>query len=55
VVFECSTFTLTGETDREIERHAFCTPQRLPGRTSPGTRRRVLEYQEGGRPRVGRW
>jgi ADP-ribose pyrophosphatase YjhB (NUDIX family) len=55
VVFECSAFSFTGERDREIESYAFCALERLPRRTSPGTRRRVLEYVEGRGPYVGRW
>jgi 8-oxo-dGTP pyrophosphatase MutT (NUDIX family) len=54
-VFSCEDGTLTGKTDGEIERFAWFSPQALPEGTSPGTRRRLLEYLERGGPYVGRW
>jgi ADP-ribose pyrophosphatase YjhB (NUDIX family) len=47
VVFLCSEFRLSGNTDREIECFEFFGPAQLPEGTSPGTKRRVREYLEG--------
>ena len=56
VVFVCEDFTLTGATDREIERFAFFALDDLPPGTSPGSRRRLREYRDGaGGAVVGRW
>lgn len=56
VVFVCNDFTLTGETDREIERFAFFVLDDLPADTSPGSQRRLREYLDGvGGAIVGRW
>jgi ADP-ribose pyrophosphatase YjhB (NUDIX family) len=55
IVFVCTEFTLTGVTDREIERFAFFTLDDLPEGTSPGTRRRVQEYTEDRIPCAGMW
>jgi len=55
-VFVCEDFTMTGETDGEIERFDFFALDALPLGTSPGSRRRVREYLEGaGGARFGRW
>jgi 8-oxo-dGTP pyrophosphatase MutT (NUDIX family) len=56
IVFSCDAFTLTGQTDREIERFGFFCVQDLPDSVSPGSRRRIQEYTDGnGLPTVGRW
>ncbi len=44
VVFYCADFTLTGETDREIESFKFFEFDNLPKDISPGTKRRICEY-----------
>ena len=55
-VFVCEDFTLTGDTDREIERFDFFALDALPPDTSPGSRRRISEYLEGTRDaRFCRW
>lgn len=51
-VFVCEEFTLTGETDREIERFDFFALDALPAGTSPGSRRRIREYLEGAREAI---
>lgn len=45
-VFVCEDFTLTGETDGEIERFAFFPMDELPDDISPGCLRRIEEYQK---------
>jgi len=54
-VFVCTDFTLTGETDREIERFGHFPLDNPPQDVSPGTGRRIREYLEGQSPYVGRW
>ena len=58
-VFVCTDLTLNGEPgrglDREIARVAFFELDGLPEDVSPGTRRRLLEYVEGGSPYVKPW
>jgi len=54
-VFVCDDFTMTGETDGEIDRFRFFPPGALPDGASPGTRRRVAEYTAGGQPVVAPW
>ncbi|MBL7201032.1 MAG: NUDIX domain-containing protein [Anaerolineae bacterium] len=54
-VFVCSTFTLAGRTDREIERFGFFGVDALPPQASPGTRRRIDEYVRGDTPCWGMW
>jgi ADP-ribose pyrophosphatase YjhB (NUDIX family) len=54
-VFACDEFTLSGETDGEIERYAFYRLDELPADASPGTRRRVDEYLAGGPAQARRW
>lgn len=44
-----------GQSSGEIARWGFFTPDALPEGTSPGTRRRVAEYLEGGMPYLGSW
>ena len=56
VVFTGDDFTLTGETDAEIEKFGFFDLGSLPDGVSPGTRRRIEEYLSGsGSPVVGAW
>jgi 8-oxo-dGTP pyrophosphatase MutT (NUDIX family) len=56
VIFACDDFTLTGRTDAEIERFDFFGLDDLPAGLSPGTRRRIQEYVDGGDgPVVGAW
>jgi 8-oxo-dGTP pyrophosphatase MutT (NUDIX family) len=55
-VFACDDFTLTGETDKEIERFAFFPVDELPEDVSPGCLRRIEEYwQEPTVVRAGYW
>ena len=54
-VFACTAFTLTGQTDREIERFEYFAVDSLPERASPGTRRRIGEYLGGNGPYWGLW
>lgn len=56
VVLSCEDFTLTGKTDREIERFDFFRFDDLPDGVSPGSLRRIREYVDGsGAPGVGTW
>jgi 8-oxo-dGTP pyrophosphatase MutT (NUDIX family) len=56
IVFTCTDFVLTGETDREIERFDFFKLDDLPEGTSPGSQRRIQEYVSGAdSPIVGIW
>ncbi len=48
VVFACDDFALTGRTDAEIESFDFFGLDNLPDGVSPGTRRRLQEYMNGG-------
>ncbi len=55
-VFVCDDVTLTGATDREIERFAWFAFDALPPDTSPGSRRRIAEYcNQPVAPIVARW
>lgn len=54
-VFVCTAFSLTGQTDREIEAFEFFALDSLPDRVSPGTRRRIDEYLAGAGPHLGLW
>jgi ADP-ribose pyrophosphatase YjhB (NUDIX family) len=54
-VLICHEFTLSGETDREIERYAFYDLGALPADASPGTRRRIGEYVAGETAQARRW
>jgi ADP-ribose pyrophosphatase YjhB (NUDIX family) len=53
--FVCDAFTLSGQTDREIEAYAFYDLDALPVDASPGTRRRVNEYLAGEPAAARRW
>ena len=56
VVLFCDDFTLTGETDWEIERFDFFPLDDLPDDMSPGCLRRIQEYAAGQEfPQVGVW
>jgi 8-oxo-dGTP pyrophosphatase MutT (NUDIX family) len=55
VIFICRDFTLTGSTDREIEKYDFFRFDELPEKVSPATRRRILEYVEGKSGNFGMW
>ena len=56
IVFSCDAFTLTGQTDHEIDRFDFFRTDDLPDDVSPGSLRRIQEYASGnGSPVVGMW
>ncbi|MBN2002924.1 MAG: NUDIX domain-containing protein [Anaerolineae bacterium] len=57
VVFVSDPITLTGQIDdHEIEHFAWFAPEALPEGTSPGSRRRIVEYtQSPTAPLVGLW
>jgi hypothetical protein len=56
VVFRCSDFTLTGATDREIERLAFFPLDHLPDDIAAGHKRRIREFAGGSNvPTAGMW
>ena len=56
VVFSCDDFTLTGETDSEIESFGFFGFDDLPRDISPGSLRRIGEYvSQNSYPMVGMW
>ncbi len=57
IVFASVPITLTGQTDdREIERFVWFALDALPEDTSPGSRRRIVEYtQSPTAPLVGLW
>ena len=56
VVFSCDDFSLTGETDREIESFRFSEFDNLPTRVSPGSMRRIREHMDGDdMPVIGLW
>jgi len=56
VVFVCDDFTLTGKTDREIERFARFPFAQLPEGVSPGSQHRIAEYVHwDGKSVVGLW
>ena len=55
VVFSCTSFSLGGETDAEIERFRFFALDGLPAETSRGTRLRIGEYLRGDVPCFGLW
>src|SRR3989344_782639 len=44
VVFVVDSFTQVSKKHFEVERHSFFNPEMLPGKTSPGTRRRIEEW-----------
>ena len=50
VVFSCEDFTLTGQKDRGIDALRFFEWDDLPPGVSPGSRRRIEEFEEGGGP-----
>jgi len=56
IVFSCSEFAFTGQSDREIETFAAFHIDELPEGLSPGSRRRIEEYRSrSGAPKVGKW
>jgi ADP-ribose pyrophosphatase YjhB (NUDIX family) len=55
VVYTCTDFTLSGLSDREVERFAFFDLRGLPEGVSPGTQRRVREYLERRPVSTGLW
>ena len=56
VVFSCNDFTLTGETDSEIECFDYFRFDDLPRHISPGSLRRIREYvSQSGLPVIGVW
>lgn len=44
VIFFSDDYTVSGETDKEIERYQLFGISELPDDTSPGTKRRIREY-----------
>lgn len=55
VVFISTAFTLSGITDNEIEAFAYYSLDNLPANVSPGTRRRIEEYNNTKFNNFGRW
>lgn len=55
VIFYSDEFTLTGETDKEIESYKFFELTDLPNNVSPGTKRRIQEYLDGKFSCIGKW
>lgn len=56
VVFTCNDFSLSGETDPEIDSFGFYNMQELPEDVSLGSRGRIEELQDGQKPaRIGVW
>ena len=56
IVFSCNSFTITGETDSEIERFDFFDFDKLPQHISPGSLRRIDEYRnQNTKPVLGMW
>jgi 8-oxo-dGTP pyrophosphatase MutT (NUDIX family) len=55
VVFACDAFSVTGESDREIEYVQFFPLDRLPADLAPGCLRRVQEYVAGKWSNYGTW
>ena len=47
VVFTCDDFTLSGETDKEIEKAEFFPLDNLPETLASGHKRRIQEYLQG--------
>lgn len=54
-VFICKDFTVTGKVDHEIERVAFFDLNCLPEDLSPGSLRRIQDYQSGYPQKWGIW
>lgn len=55
VIFICNDFMFSGKTDREIEKYDFFDLDRLPEKTSPGTKKRLMEYINGKEANFGLW
>lgn len=56
LAFVAPSWTLTGDTDREIERFGLFRFDELPDGMSPGTRRRIAEYiDDRDVPMIGMW
>jgi 8-oxo-dGTP pyrophosphatase MutT (NUDIX family) len=55
IVFISDAFSLTGKSDREIERVQFFPLNTLPHDLSPGCFRRIQEYQAGKLGEFGAW
>lgn len=55
VVFISDNFTLSGITDNEIDSFDFFNLDELPENLSPGTRRRIEEYNKGKHNNFDRW
>jgi len=55
ILFLSKKFRLAGRPDHEIEQVAFFPLDGLPEDTSPGSRRRIEEYQRGDLPAYGSW
>jgi 8-oxo-dGTP pyrophosphatase MutT (NUDIX family) len=54
-VFLCRSFSLSGQSDFEIERFGFFSPDYLPADTAPGDRHRIEEYKQGALPHFALW
>lgn len=55
IIFFSDNFTLTGDTDREIECYKFFDLTDLPNTISRGTKKRIKEYLDGKFPCMGKW
>lgn len=55
VIFLSQNFSITGDTDKEIEAFDYFEIDNLPKNTSPGTRKRIEEYISGQDNNFGRW
>lgn len=55
VIFYSDNFSITGKTDREIERYDFFQLDKLPEEVSTGTRKRIEEYINGCTLNFGLW
>lgn len=56
VVFSCDTFSYSGQSDHEIAEINMFKMNALPDDLSPGSRRRIQEYQTyEGHPKAGSW
>lgn len=55
VIFVCNKFFISGKTDKEIESFDYFDIKDLPSNISPGTKRRIEEYNNEEYGRFGRW
>ncbi len=55
VIFFSDNFTISGETDNEIEQYQWFDLNNLPSNISPGTKRRIKEYMDNSFGVCGEW